>query len=345
MASASVTPATSANGAAAAAATNAALRRRKTTHLKHVPESRELRDKIQQRCDEVAARLDKSHPLAKDAMETIARATLDDLSLAEGYVGWTMVMLASAFWRDQVASIPPSRRLFLLPHCLKHTEQCTADYNEFGLDCKRCGACSIGDFRSIAEEMGYRVLVAEGSPIVMKIILSGYIDAIIGVACLNVLEKAIDKVLLAGIPCVAVPLLSSNCKATSVDEDLVRDMLMLRQTKPATATTTTYVHIMRAASGMFEPQRLEQLVPRSRGGPRLSRGERPRDLGSGADCRHGGHSLRLPGQRRQVFPPLHHTGRLRCADGRVGNFAAGRSAPDSLLRLDLSDRDVDRDVP
>ena len=202
-------------------------------------------------------------------METIARATLHDLDLEEGYVGWTMVLLASAFWRDQVAAIHPSRRLFLLPHCLKHTQECTAEYNEFGLDCQRCGACSIGDFRGLAEEMGYRVLVAEGSPIVMKIILSGYIDAIVGVACLNVLEKAIDKVLLAGIPCIAVPLLSSNCKATSVDEDCVREMLQLRQDGPITSTTT-YVHIMRAASGMFKPQRLDQLVPRFRGGPRLS---------------------------------------------------------------------------
>ena len=55
--------------------------------------------------------------------------------------------------------------------------------------------------------MGYKVLVAEGSPIVLKIIVSGYVDAIVGVACLNVLEKAIDKILLAGIPCMAVPLL------------------------------------------------------------------------------------------------------------------------------------------
>ena len=50
----------------------------------------------------------------------------------------------------------------------------------------------------------YAVLVAEGSPIVLKIIVSGHVDAIVGVACLNVLEKAIDKILLAGIPCMAV---------------------------------------------------------------------------------------------------------------------------------------------
>ncbi len=154
-------------------------------------------------------------------MEKVARATLQQMGLPEGYVGWTMVTLASEFWRDQVAAVPPSRRLFLLPHCLKHAEGCPADYDEFGLDCKTCGACSIADFRAVAEEMGYKVLVAEGSPIVLKIIVSGYVDAIVGVACLNVLEKAIDKILLAGIPCMAVPLLSSDCRNTSVDEDWV----------------------------------------------------------------------------------------------------------------------------
>ena len=59
--------------------------------------------------------------------------------------------------------------------------------------------------------MGYRVLVAEGSPIVHKIIVSGYVDAIVGVACLNVLEKAIDKILLAGIPHGGT-LLSDDCR-------------------------------------------------------------------------------------------------------------------------------------
>ena len=36
-----------------------------------------------------------------------------------------------------------------------------------------------------------------------------------------------DKVLLAGIPCVATPLLSSNCKNTSVDNDWVFESIDL----------------------------------------------------------------------------------------------------------------------
>ena len=174
-------------------------RRRKTAHLKIVPETREMRERIRAQCGETAARLDKTLPLTKEEMEALARSLLESMDLPEGYVGWTMVVLASSFWKDQVAATHPSRRLLLLPHCLKHAEGCPADYDEFGLDCERCGACSIADFRGQAEQMGYRVLVAEGSPIVLKIIVSGHVDAIVGVACLNVLEKAIDKVLLAGV--------------------------------------------------------------------------------------------------------------------------------------------------
>lgn len=238
-------------------------KRRRTSHLKLVPETRSLRESLRQRSIETAARLDKTRPLGKDEMEAVARQILDEAGLAEGYVGWTMVTLASAFWRDQVAAVPHSRRLLLLPHCLKHAQGCPADYDEFGLDCRRCGACSIADFRTKAEEMGYKVLVAEGSPIVLKIIVSGYVDAIVGVACLNVLEKAIDKILLAGIPSMAVPLLSSDCRNTSVDEDWVAEMIDLPHAAP-TVTTRTYVHLMRAASALFEPENLSRLTVRTR---------------------------------------------------------------------------------
>jgi geranylgeranyl diphosphate synthase type II len=155
------------------------------------------------------------------------------------------------------------RRLLLLPHCLKHAEGCPADYDEFGLDCRKCGACSIADFKVTAEDLGYKVLVAEGTPIVLKIIVSGHVDAILGVACLNVLEKAIDKVLKVGIPALAVPLLSSDCKNTSVDDDWVNEVIGLRQEAPKTRTRT-YLPLLRAASRMFDAPELERLAPRAR---------------------------------------------------------------------------------
>ena len=155
-------------------------------------------------------------------MEARAGELLAGLNLPEQYLGWTMVALASAFWHDQVAAVPCNRRLLLLPDCLRNEEACPAEFDATGLLCRDCGACGLSDLRAEAERKGYKVLIAEGSPTVMKIILGGYVDAMVGVACLNVLEKTIDKILLAGIPCMAVPLLSSGCRNTSVDEDWIR---------------------------------------------------------------------------------------------------------------------------
>jgi geranylgeranyl pyrophosphate synthase len=249
-------------------------RRPTTAHLKLVPATRTLRDLIRARCVEAAAALDKSHPLTKDELTLLVRRLLHDLGQPEGYLGWTMVALASEFWRDQVAAVPPARRLFLLPHCLQQETGCPAEYSQYGLDCGSCRACAIADYRAAAEALGYRVLVAEGSPLVMKIIVSGCVDAIAGVACLNVLEKAFDKILLAGIPCMAVPLLSSDCHHTAVDGDWVYDMIRVRQERPA-QHTRTYLHLMRGASQLFEPAELQRLAPPTRAAQPLTQTARP----------------------------------------------------------------------
>ena len=111
--------------------------------------------------------------------------------------------------------------------------------------------------------------MAEGSPVVMKIIVGGYVDAVVGVACLNVLEKAIDKVLLAGIPCMAVPLLSSDCRNTKVDEAWV-DQMIRTPYVPARQATRSYVHLLRAAGDLLKPESLDQLSPRLRSSAPLS---------------------------------------------------------------------------
>lgn len=246
-------------------------RRRKTAHLKMVPATKDLRELLRTRCRAVADTLDPALPPNKDQLEAIARKILDDESQPEGFLGWMMVVLSSCFWETQIQSIPHDRRLFLLPHCLKHAEGCPADYDEFGLACKTCGACSIADFRATAERLGYKVLVAEGSPIVLKIIVSGHVDAIVGVACLNVLEKAIDKIMLAGIPCMAVPLLSSDCRNTSVDEDWVDQMVRVPH-EASNQQTRSYLHLLRKSSQLFELDTLEQLVPKLRSKPTAEAG-------------------------------------------------------------------------
>src|SRR6476619_2218571 len=61
----------------------------------------------------------------------------------------------------------------------------------------------------------------------MALIQSGKIDAIVGVSCLSVLEKAFPYMEAAAIPGVAVPLLQDDCKDTAIDVEWVWDYLHL----------------------------------------------------------------------------------------------------------------------
>ena len=236
-----------------------------TSHLKVVPETRELRDQIRAEIAKFATTLDRKNTFTKAELQVFSEQLLTSMGLGFQYTGFTSVCIANEFWREQVQATDFSRRLLLMPHCLKHAEGCPADYDEFGLDCRKCGACSVADFKTRAEDLGYKVLVSEGTPIVLKIIVSGHVDAIVGVACLNVLEKALDKILLAGVPCVAVPLLSSNCKSTSVDEDWVMEFINLKTPAPATVTRS-YMHLMRASHQICEEPELSRLCPPARSG-------------------------------------------------------------------------------
>ena len=238
-------------------------KRPNSSAFKVVPQTRELRDQVRAAAADLGRTLDRSAPLTREGLRAMAAGLLNRLGLDEQYLGFAMVAVSNEFWREQVQAIAFQRRLLLLPHCLKNAEGCPADYDEFGLDCKKCGACSVADFKVKAEELGYKVLVSEGTPIVLKIIVSGHVDAIVGVACLNVLEKAFDKILLAGIPCVAAPLLSSNCRSTSVDDDWVAELIQLHT--PAEQKTKSYVHLMRAAHTICEEPELSRLAPRARG--------------------------------------------------------------------------------
>ncbi|MGC1272399.1 MAG: polyprenyl synthetase family protein [Planctomycetaceae bacterium] len=239
-------------------------RRPSTAHLKAVPETLDERERFKTAAEEFAARLGKSRAFSKAELEQFSRTLLEEMKQPEKYLGFAMVLIGNFFWRRQFLATPFERRLLLLPHCLKHAEGCPAEYDEFGLDCEKCGACSIADYKVRAEQLGYKVLVAEGSPIVLKIIVSGYVNGILGVACLNVLEKAIDKVIIAGVPSYAVPLHSGDCKNTTLDEAWIWEVLE-KYEPDLEPETQSYLPLMRASNRLFDDEeKFAALLPRVR---------------------------------------------------------------------------------
>ncbi len=143
------------------------------------------------------------------------------------YVDYLAVLVNNEMWREAVASVPYEKRLLLLPKCLRVESKCPAPFDEFGLLCKQCGLCAIQDLQAEAERLGYAVMVAEGSAVVTALIQTGKIEAIVGVSCLGVLERAFPHMEAAAIPGIAIPLLQDGCADTTVDLDWVWDYIHL----------------------------------------------------------------------------------------------------------------------
>src|SRR5215470_5469090 len=166
-------------------------------------------------------------PLVVDELKRHAGNVADLAGVDSVYCDYIGVLLNNEVWREQLAGIPYDRRLLLLPKCLRVEDRCPAPFDEFGLLCKQCGLCSIQDLQNEAERLGYAVLVAEGSALVMAIIQTGKIDAIVGVSCLSVLEKAFPYMESAAIPGVAIPLLQDDCKDTALDIEWLWEVVHL----------------------------------------------------------------------------------------------------------------------
>jgi len=166
-------------------------------------------------------------PVPMEELKTHADRLLAMLGCSAQYRDYLGVLLNNEMWREQLATVPFERRLLLLPKCLRVENKCPAPFDEFGLLCKQCGLCTIQDLQAEAEKLGYATLVAEGSAIVMSLIQTGKIDAIVGVSCLSVLERAFPYMEAAAVPGVAVPLLQDDCIDTTVDLDWVWEYIHL----------------------------------------------------------------------------------------------------------------------
>ena len=188
---------------------------------KNIPQTPIQRNHILQVARNYVAEHNPVPPLPVEELKVHAQRVVRMLNCDPLSVDYVGVLINNEMWRETLASVPYERRLLLLPKCLRVESKCPAPFDEFGLLCKQCGLCTIQDLQTEAEKLGYAVLVAEGSAIVMSLIQTGKIEAIVGVSCLSVLERAFPYMEAAAIPGVAIPLLQDDCIDTTVDLDWI----------------------------------------------------------------------------------------------------------------------------
>ncbi len=194
---------------------------------KNIPPTPLLRQRILQAVRHYVAEFQPVPPVPVRELAEHADRVVEYLQCDRIFRDFIGVLINNEMWREQLARVPFERRLLLLPKCLRVESKCPAPFDEFGLLCKQCGLCSIQDLTVEAEKLGYAVLVAEGSAIVMSLIQTGKIEAIVGVSCLSVLERAFPYMEAAAVPGVAIPLLQDDCIDTNVDLDWVWEYIHL----------------------------------------------------------------------------------------------------------------------
>jgi len=203
------------------------VQQRFRTPKKNIPQTAVERNHFLHVIRNYVAEFNPVPPMPTDELKVHADRVIGMLRCDAIYRDYIGVLINNEMWREQIAAVPFERRLLLLPKCLRVESKCPAPFDEFGLLCKQCGLCTIQDLQAEAETLGYATLVAEGSAIVMSLIQTGKIEAIVGVSCLSVLERAFPYMEAAAIPGVAIPLLQDDCIDTTVDLDWVWDYIHL----------------------------------------------------------------------------------------------------------------------
>lgn len=193
----------------------------------NIPTTAEERKDLRQRLKEFVQKQELCPPVSLKQLEELAIAFVAESHCAEALQSWLMVEIHNQLWLPIVAGIPHERRLLMLPKCLSKHGSCQAEFDEFGLLCHRCGCCHIPSLQDRAEALGSLSIVAEGFTQVIELIQQNVVDAVIGVSCLDSLEKAFPLLVRHAVPGLAIALNTSGCQDTNVDEDYVEEMLTM----------------------------------------------------------------------------------------------------------------------
>lgn len=196
--------------------------------ITNAPSEKAMRDKIRTCVYEYCRHHSLVAPLALDEIDAHARRILETTDWDRSLKAFIMVLVGNEMWRSTVAGTPFDRRILLLPQCMKSSTGCRAEMDALGLLCVECGKCSIGEIQRDAEKLGYQVVVAEGSTIVAALLANGEADAVVGVSCLQALEKSFRPLMAHAVPGIGVPLLKNGCADTTVDMEWIREVLAMR---------------------------------------------------------------------------------------------------------------------
>ena len=225
-----------------------------------VPQDSKVRQTIRRAAEDLVRSSGLKPPLDLTHLKRHAAELTASLGLTgHGFDHYAMIVLNNALWTPYFPHIALKQRLLLLPFCLRKQPGCTADHDDLGLICKGCGQCDIPGLSAAADALDMPVLVAESSSAVADWVEQGVIQAVVGVSCLDSLEKSFPSMLRSAVPGIAVPLLRDGCKDTAFDPaDLERAMSV---PEDAEVHSFPYGLIRETIDDLFTPDGVSAYIP------------------------------------------------------------------------------------
>ncbi len=225
-----------------------------------VPQDSEVRERIRRAAEALVCSSGLKPPLDLAHLKRHAAALTASLKLdGHGFDHYAMILLNNALWTPYFPHIALKQRLLLLPFCLRKQPGCTADHDDLGLICRNCGQCSIPRLSTAADTLDMPVLVAESSSAVADWVERGEIQAVVGVSCLDSLEKSFPAMIRSAVPGIAVPLLRDGCKDTAFDPaDLERAMSVPQDTD---LHAFSYSTVRTRIDALFTPEGVSPYLP------------------------------------------------------------------------------------
>lgn len=227
-----------------------------------VPQEPAVREAIRRAAEDLVRASCLNPPLSLAHLRRHAAKMIASLALdGRGFEHYAMIVLNNALWTPYFPHIALKQRLLLLPFCLRKQPGCTAGHDDLGLICRGCGRCGIPRLSDAADALDMPVLVAESSSAVADWVEQGEIQAVVGVSCLDSLEKSFSAMIRSAVPGIAVPLLRDGCKDTAFDPaDLERAMSVPQDTE---VHAFPYGMIRGTIDDLFTPDGVSAFIPDS----------------------------------------------------------------------------------
>ncbi|MFW5987726.1 MAG: DUF116 domain-containing protein [Methanohalophilus sp.] len=115
-------------------------------------------------------------------------------------------------------------RIMLLPHCMRFLD-CPAHASRYGIQCKECGRCIVGQLKRDAQKYGYRFYIITGSSFVKHVLKEKPADGILVVGCNYEINKGMRFLRDKGVIAYGVPLESDGCYNTSISYEKIAGIL------------------------------------------------------------------------------------------------------------------------